>query len=303
MKGKEDQRSLGLALGAGGARGLAHIGVLEVLCREGIRLSAISGTSMGAIVGGAFAVHNDFTVIEAVLNDFLASDLYRRPRFDQIKQASSPPMDDSISSRLTRVFNRFYFQGMVLARQGLFSRETFESIIDFFIPPLTFDQAQIPFCSVALDLRSGREAVFTHGDLRTAVKASAAMPGLVSPMVMGESVFCDGQQLMSVPVEPLLRRGVEVIAAVDVDRPPETRDDFNNILEVVIRADECAAHRLKEIQISQADQVIRPVVDDYHWSDFKYALDIVAAGKAAAEKAMPQLKELIRPRKKWLFFR
>ena len=303
MAVKERQRSLGLALGAGGARGLAHVGVLEVLCREGIQVSALSGTSMGAIVGGAFAIHNDFTVIRNILNDFLASDLYRRPRFDQIKQASSRPEEESISSRLARVFNRFYFQGMVLARQGLFSREVFESIIDFFIPPLNFDQAQIPFCAVALDLRSGREAIFTSGDLRTAVKASAAMPGLVSPMIMGESVFCDGQQLMSVPVEPLLNREVEVIIAVDVDRPPETQDDFNNILEVVIRADECAAHRLKEIQIAQADQVIRPAVDNYHWSDFKYALDIVAAGKTAAEEALPRLKELIRPKKKWLFFR
>ena len=293
-------RKLGLALSGGGARGIAHIGFLQVLEQEGIEVSAVSGTSMGAIVGGGFAIYRESRILEDLYHKFLKTDLFHRASFDFLNQAQKKHENDQgwldwLGGKMRRII----FQGIMLTRSGLLSDEVYKRIIDFFIPEVTFDQTGIPLACAALNLTEGRTVIFREGRVRPAVQASAALPGLTEPLHYQGRLYSDGGGVMVVPVEPLKDMGAQVIVAVDVDKPVKPQESFGNVLEVVIRWAEAGSARLKEKDLAQADLVIRPEVEKGHWSDFQAAEEFMEAGRRAARENLEAIQRLMEPRLWW----
>ena len=291
------QRRLGLALGGGGARGLAHVGFLQVLSQAGIEVAAVSGTSIGAIVGAGYALYRDSRILQEVFEKFLKSDLFKEARFDFLTEIEAKQTDEAgLAVWLGGRMKRIIFQGMMLRRSGLLSDESYKRIINFFIPEVSFGQTKIPFACAALNLVDGRTRIFRQGSLPLAVQASAALPGLTEPVGCEGALYSDGGGVMVMPVEPLLEMGAEVVVAVDVDRPLEIKESYGNVVEVLIRWAEAASTRLKEKDLALTDLLVHPRVDDYRWADFNQGLEIIELGRRAARERLEEIKSLVRPR-------
>ncbi len=289
-------RRLGLALGGGGARGLAHIGVLQVLAESSIEVHAICGSSVGAIIGAGYALYRDPYLLEDVFYSFLESEIYKAVKFDQIKAAVIGPESDGLAERLGWLIKRNYLRGKLLAKAGLLSGELFSQVIDFLVPDMEYRDTKIPFCCVALDLSAGGPVVFREGSLRETILASSAAAGLVSPVEYQGRILADGNWIYSVPVEPLKEMYVETILAVDVDQNITPQEEFGSIVDIILRAHDVAIAVIKDYQLEQAELVLRPNVGHYHWSDFRSAGELIETGRETARKHLADIKNMIRRR-------
>jgi NTE family protein len=264
-----------VALGGGGARGLAHIAVLEALDQLGVRPCAIAGTSIGAIVGAAYAA--GFT--GAQLRAHAEQTFHNRMRLARRLLRSR-------ARRRARTFSD-------LAHPALIDAERF---LDAFWPqgmPETFEELQIPFTAVATDFRLRREAAISSGPLRPAVGGSMAIPGLVRPVVHGDSFLIDGGLVNPLPYNHLAGRA-DIVLAVDVsgasserarNRPPSP-------IETIIVASQIMMNAISErmIEESPPDVLISPAVNQYLALDLFKAKRIFAAGDACRAQVIEGLQ-------------
>jgi NTE family protein len=264
-----------LALGGGGARGLAHVGVLRVLEREGLRPRAIAGTSMGSIVGALYAAGVDADDLAATL------DL----------------LDLKGVAGVTK-FN--------LKPDSVLSADAFEARIREVLPA-TFDELQIPFAAVAADLITGDRVVITAGDLPRAVRASMSIPVVFEPVRIGEHLFVDGGIVDPVPVDAARQIGGDPVMAVDVGplAPPGSpgqgprgskpllNPESPTVVQVGTRAFDVASHWLSRSGLATAAAVIAPDVSSYSMADFLDGPAIIAEGLRAAGAAMPEVRTVL----------
>ena len=179
-----EKKRIGLALGGGGARGLAHIGVLRVLEREGISLDLIVGTSIGALVGGAYASGISAEELGKKVDTYLNSSEFQSSAmkaFESIYAKGEAGLTKKIQTTLRNCF--YLIQAML--KPGLLSNEESQATINYFIPDIQMEETWIPFRAVATDLVKGEEIIFYKGPLRQAVAASCAVPGAVAPRKEG----------------------------------------------------------------------------------------------------------------------
>jgi NTE family protein len=282
---------LGLALGGGGVRGLAHIGILAVFEKEGIRPSMMAGTSMGGLIAAAYAV------------------------------GLSPEALTREVSEFTHLRRLLTLVDLTPARRGLLQGERIRSmLIDKLGKNTTFADLPLPLGLVAVDIDSGEEVVLTRGSLVEAVLATCAVPGIFPPVRWGERFLADGGILNNVPADVARRLGAEVVVAVDVgpefsrsqDRsdagksrrdsthgghnapgflPPGARDLYQSYL---IMAHAATQERLRH---AHPDLVLRPELpaDITAFSGFSRALDPIRAGEREARAHMAQVKEIVKP--------
>ncbi len=178
-----------MALGSGGARGAAHVGVLTVLEEQGIEVAAIAGSSIGAMVGGAYAA--GFPV-ERIREEWLKTSL----------------------PRVVRTFLPTF------PRTGLSSGAELERYLRSVFGELRIEELRIPFAAVATDLDTGEAVVIRQGPLVQALRASTAIPGIFRPAILGDRVLVDGGMVEPVPVRPCRELGVDVVIGVDVNPKP-----------------------------------------------------------------------------------
>lgn len=194
LKGKQNKESrtkkVGLALGSGSARGLAHIGVLKVLDREGIPIDFIAGTSAGALIGAIYAAGiSPFEIEEITLN------------IDRKKTISlfTPTISNS----------------------GLLDGSRIEKFIESILGRQNIGSLKIPFAAVATDLQSGEEIIITEGSLITAIRASMSIPGIFTPVEHNGRLLVDGGLVNPVPVSTTIGMGADIVIAVNVLPPPQ----------------------------------------------------------------------------------
>jgi NTE family protein len=185
----EDTRKIGLALGSGGARGAAHSGVLKVLDREGIKIQAIAGSSIGALVGAAYALG---LPVEEMEREWLATDV----------------------PKLLRGFLPTF------PRAGLSSGSELRKLLINLLGDGQIEEMPIPFAAVACDFDSGEEVVLRKGGLADAVRASTAVPGLFHPVRWEGRLLVDGGMVDPVPIAVCRELGVDAVIAVDITPPP-----------------------------------------------------------------------------------
>lgn len=271
---------VGLALGGGGARGLAHIGVLKVFERENVPIDYLAGTSMGGIVAAFYAAGRPAEALEAEVMNLM------RPR------------------NLLRLIDL-----SLLPHAGLFSGERVRQYLaEELGEDLTFDQLCIPLALTAVDLISGKEVVLREGVVIDAVRATSSFPAVFDPVEIGPYRLVDGGVLNNVPADVVRRLGAEVVVAVDVGldfydlalvdnpgTPPTTRIAHNAWRAESLMSEVLVRQRLAA---AQPEIVLHPRIpgEISAFSGFNEAAKIVAAGEAAAVEALPRLKKLVRPR-------
>jgi len=250
---------LGLALGGGFARGFAHLGVLQVLEQNHIPISHIAGTSVGSILGAAYA--------------------------------SGAPL-----ARIIETCRTLRFRDIArwrVSRLGLASNQRLENLIERVFESRQFEDLRIPLAVVATDLNSGEPVVFTQGDLVDAIRASCAFPGLFEPVEIGTRCLADGGLVAPVPTRAARDLGAAVVIGVSVGMQDGRRGTPTNIFQVVSRAVNAAQKHQLEIWERHADLVLRPDVQSLAWDEFDRADEAIAAGAAAALRALPRIQKLL----------
>jgi len=246
---------IGLALGGGFARGIAHVGVLRVFERENIPIHYISGVSAGSIVASAFASGTSSQEIEQVARSMRFSDVARW-RFSRQGLVGSDPM----SQFLKRILKAFEFEKM-----------------------------RIPLAVIASDLTAGAPAVFRDkGDVILPIRASCSYPGLFQPVRYMNHCLVDGMISMDVPAAPLRRMGATHVVSVALPVPTETVDP-QNMLSVVTRCFQIMNARTEAQWRRHSNVVISPEVRDVGWNSFESASQLVEAGERAARAVLPQI--------------
>lgn len=281
---------VGLALGGGGARGLAHIGVIRVLEQEGVPIDLVAGTSIGALVGGAYASGMSPDEMEVRVNEYLHSEEFRSSAMNALDQARNRE-DLDLTKRIQCYFRNRIFLIQAMFRPGILSREDFQATIDFFIPDIRIEETRLPFRAVATDLVSGEEIVFSTGSLRQAVMASCAVPGAVMPVKEGERLLSDGGIICLIPSSVARMEGTGVVIAVAVDRDVYSDEELRSVVGIYQRVSEIMSNRLKKMELERADVVIFPEVGDIHWASFSRAGNLIAEGERAARGKMREIRK------------
>ena len=282
---------IGLALGGGGARGLAHIGVLKVLEREHVPIYQITGCSIGAIIGGAYAFLRNARATEKFIRDLLGS-----PAFNNLDiQIFSDADHDRATRNLDYYLNNLkkYFSLLkTLNKISVYDEKQIKDIFEMY-PETAIEELPLRFASIATDLISGREIVINEGSLRTAVIASASIPGIFPPVKMERQLLIDGGATDSIPVQIVRGQGAQYVIAVDVSKCINDIGTLETGLQVIYRAEDIVSHHLTQERIAGVDYLIRPEVGHYSWADVGKMDEIIAAGEQAAQKAIPDIKRML----------
>ncbi len=279
---------LGLALGGGGARGLAHVGVLKVFEREQIPIYAITGCSMGSIIGGLYAYFNSADKVEAFIHDAVENPEFKKYGIDTYNRIESSSYHESFEQYLDYIKVKLSFL-KVFNNQSVFNNDETDKLFSF-LPDGKIEDLPVKFSAIATDLISGKEVNITKGSLRKALKASAAIPGIFPPVKLDDYLLIDGSASESVPVNRVKELGAERVIAVDVIKSLKNSGPLNNGIEIIYRAEEITSYYLSQERLIDADLIIKPNVRDLSWADFVETDKIIKEGETAAEKLIDRIK-------------
>lgn len=288
---------IGLALGGGAARGIAHVGVLRALVRAGIRADIITGTSMGAIIGGAFAAGGDPAVVEDRVREVLGSEAFGKSRLKFLKETKE--QKGGLFFSVANLVRRGIFFGLSNLRQSFLSAEEIAHTLETILPDVDIDELSLPFGAVALDLQSADEVLLCSGSLRQAALASSAIPGVLPPASWNDRMLIDGGWVDKIPVLPAFVLGADVVIAVDISADLQEARDYSRGADIMVRANAIKDAALVGHSRRMADLVIEPKVRQVHWADFSDFERCIEAGDEAATEAIPRIRELLK-RERWL---
>jgi NTE family protein len=295
------KKRIGLALGGGGARGLAHIGVLMVLEKEGIPIDLIVGTSIGALVGGAYASGISPDELQKRVDAYLNSVEFQSSAMKALQTAHAKG-ELGLTEKIQTYFRNVFYLIQAMFKPGILPNEYFQTTINYFIPDIQIEETRIPFRAVATDLVSGKEITFSKGPLRQAVMASCAVPGAIAPLKEGERLLSDGGIICLVPSSVARKEGADIVISVAVDRcirPEELR----TVVDVYQRVNEIMGEKLRNYELANADVVILPEVGDLHWSNFSEAMNLIDEGEKAAREKLDDIRNVMPGLKNWFRFK
>ncbi len=251
---------LGLALGGGFARGLAHLGVLNVLVENHIPIDALSGTSVGSVVAAAFASG--------------------RPLGEMMEEARKIRW---------KSFAQWTFPGL-----GLATNERMEGLLIHTLHCTKFEELKIPVAVVAADISTGEPVIYRHGELVPPLRGSCSFPGLFKPVEYQGRLLVDGAIVGSVPVKALDAFGVDVVVGVHL-RSDGPRHVPTNVFQVIGQAFQIAQSMNQATWREHCNLVIEPDVTEFKWDDFHRADELISVGEKAARQALPGLRALFEP--------
>jgi len=286
---------VGIALGGGGVRGLAHLGVLQVLEDEGIPISCITGSSVGAVVGAAYAQNPHAS---ALLYKFRSS--FGKFKFyeDVEKACESEPGEmgskESFWGQVSSRVRKRVVVNLAQSKQELFPSAPMIEVIQYLVEVGYIEEANIPLGIVASDLSTGNPMVFTEGDIIIAVIASSSVTGYIQPVKLGAMLLTDGGVISPIPVEFLPSLGGDISIAVDITYTKCPPMESYSVVDTVLRADVCRSKKMADLMMDLADIKIRPDVGHIHWSQFSKFEECLQAGRAAGKAAIPEIKEAMR---------
>ncbi len=246
---------IGIALGGGAAKGFAHIGVIKMLEANGFKLDVVSGTSAGSVVGALYASGMDAFQM----------------------QEHAVALDEA------RIRDVTLFNG------GLVRGQKLQDYVNEMVSNRKFEAMKKPFAAVSTQLETGERTVFVRGNVGQAVRASCSIPGVFEPVKIGNVHYVDGGVVSPVPVDAARQLGADFVIAVDIStritgKTPE------NLLGVVNQSITIMGQKLGEQEISRADVVIRPKVNDIGPADFEQRARAIVEGEKAALAALPQIR-------------
>lgn len=259
---KESKRpKIGLALGSGGSKGLAHIGVIKALLENNIPIDFIAGSSIGAMAGGFYAAGLDVKKMEEIA-----------------LEANWRRMFSLVDPHL---------------KQGLIGGEKVKAFIEGYLNGKKIEDCKIPFVAVATDLKTGEVVILNKGEMAQAIRASISIPLVFKPVEIDGKTLADGGLSAPVPVEIVRAMGADIVIAVNLDKhyhddgwKPGWYDIVNDSLNIL-------RHHLALSNVANADIVIDIDVGKNYWYQFINGQDKILTGEKAVKEVLPRLQELI----------
>ncbi|MDX8398524.1 MAG: patatin-like phospholipase family protein [Mariprofundaceae bacterium] len=286
-------RSFVLALGGGGSRGLAHLGVLAVLEEHDLRPDAIVGTSIGALFGAMYALDPNIESLQKRVLDFLESDT-----FNQVQLPDLVTMEGEGRSWLSRL-------GMAARQSVLLTKaatgvavadvEDLAGIVHGLCGDNEFKDIKIPLYITAVSFPCGECHLFSKGDLVRSISASMAIPGVFNPLELDGQYYVDGGLASELPAKEarMIAADRQVVVAVNVGARPSEKDMPTNVIAMLDWSASIKALYLREYKKQFTDVLIEPLVGFTQWQDFSNPEHEIEQGRQAALKKMPQLMELL----------
>jgi len=280
---------IGLALAGGGAKGIAHIGVIEILEEEGINIDRIAGTSIGAIIGAMYALNPNVCLLKQKIKEMASLDAYQKLALGKFKPRKGETWFDKWVNR----FQEGALFTELLTKNALLSKKETDEIFHHIFGEKTFNDTKIPFASTALDLLTGKDVIMKKGNLWEAAKASTAIPAIFPPVKRKDTLLVDGGVTTNIPVKLAFDLGANIVIAVMLKNKPSPPGKLNTALEIYMRSEELAQIKLCKILSKKADIIIKPDVREVHWTDFNKIDFCIKKGKEATKKHLKQIKAVI----------
>lgn len=276
---KLKKKKIALVLGSGGARGFAHMGVINILEKEKIPIDIVVGTSIGALVGGIYCAN-------------------RLPEFQQAMLEISPKQifklfipKSSLKIEIRALFN------LILKKHKLIKGKNIDSFLKYFIKNKKIENLNKKFEAIATDIVTGKEVVLNKGPLLKAIKASIAIPDLFDPVKYKDKLLIDGGVIDPIAIQ-VAKKYADIIIAVNV-HPGIKKKGYRKtpaLYEILIRSFSIMEERILELGSKEADIVISPDVTNIKLLDFHKAKRAISAGEKAAIKALPRIRKAITPK-------
>ena len=255
-------------------------------------MTLIAGTSVGALVGGLYALTLDIAETERRLRAFLDSPVFRANRFEFFHELRSERK--GMIRGMTRFVRRGILVGFTFSRSSFIPAGVSEQNFSHLFEDHQLEDTKIPFAVVTCDLRRGEEVILTRGPMRRAVSASSAIPGVLAPVEWNGHLLVDGGWTSRVPVLPAFKLGADAVIAVDISAELRDTARLRRGYDIFLRASAIADSVLKRMQCRMADVLIRPTVGGIHWADFSRAHECIERGEEAAEAKIDEIKALLR---------
>ena len=287
-----------LVLGGGGARGLAHIGVLRSLEKNHLVPSLIVGTSMGALVGAMYAQLRNADAVEEKIRNFLQGEFFKQIGLEQFSDTDHEN-SHSLWERFSAHLRQRYFLSTSVLGTGTFAQEKLIQAMTMLIAEGDIGDLPLRFAAVASDLTTGEEVVFTSGSIVTAVAASCAVIGIVAPLRMDDRLLVDGTVTGTIPIPAARSLSHDPVIAVDVRQALISHENYQHGYDVFIRATDISRYQLNDVFLRTAAFVLKPRVAEYDWNEFGSIDDCIRGGEHAVEENLNRLTGVLAKR----FFR
>ncbi|MHB8138760.1 MAG: patatin-like phospholipase family protein [Smithellaceae bacterium] len=286
---------IGLVLSGGGARGMAHVGVIQVLEEMKIPISCIAGTSMGAIVGGLYAAGMSPAEMEKVVTSMEWNEAFKDkpPPSELTFRRKKDAVEYLIDTDLGFKNGKFQIPKGLLQGQNL--NLILKSLLFHTEGIDDFNKLNIPFRSVATDIETGKAVVLEKGELVKAIRASMSIPALFAPVEIDDRMLVDGGIANNIPIDIARQMGADVVIAVDISTKLSSRDQLNSSIEITDQLTNILVQRNTTMQIQTLrgeDILITPDMENINSSDFFKAVEAVKIGRQKAEEMKPQLIRL-----------
>ncbi|BDU10013.1 MULTISPECIES: patatin-like phospholipase family protein [unclassified Pseudomonas] len=290
---------IGLVLSGGAARGLAHIGVLKALEEQGVRIDAIAGTSMGAVVGGLYASGYSIAELEklATTLDWQQALSDAPPRKDVPFRRKQDDRDFLVKQRLS-----FRDDGSLGLPLGVIQGQNLALLLESKLAHTAdirdFDKLPIPFRAVATDITSGEKVIFRRGHLPQVIRASMSIPAVFAPVELDGRLLVDGGMTDNIPVDVVREMGVDLAIVVDIGTPLRNRKQLATVVDVLNQSITLMTRRNSEEQLAslrREDILVQPPLSAFGVTDFGRAQDMIDAGYRATRALDPRLAALRQP--------
>jgi len=286
---EKNEPKVGLVLSGGGAKGLAHIGVLKVLEEQGVKIDYIGGTSMGAIIGGLYASGYSASELDSI---------FKEQNFDILIQDDIPrnaktfyEKEDAEKYAITLPFDNFD----ISFPSGLFKGQNIYNLMSRLTLHVSgvesFEELPIPFFCIAANVETGEAVILDKGSLAKAISASGAIPTILSPIKMDDQLLTDGGVVNNYPVEEMRRRGADIIIGVDVQDSLSKRDKLNNVFEIMNQISNFRTIKDMKIKRPLTDIYIKPDITPFTVLAFEEGSAIIDSGKVAATSKISELEK------------
>jgi NTE family protein len=293
--GMPDRPRIGLVLSGGGARGLAHIGVIKLLDEMRVPIDCISGTSMGAIVGGLYASGLSPDELQKIVTSLEWNEAFR----------DAPPLQDLPFRRkwdyanFLMKFELGFKNGKFTIPKGFLQGENLSLILKSFIGEAEsvrdFDKLNIPFRAVAADIETGEPVIIGNGELSTAIRASMSIPGIFAPSERDGKMLVDGGVANNLPMNVARQMGADVLIVVDIGTPLRSRENLSSAMLITVQLLTILIQRNTQEQLktlTAKDILILPQLGEIGSGDFTRADEAIPLGHKAAEKMKTELQRL-----------
>lgn len=259
MREEQQRPRIALVLGAGSARGLAHIGVLQVLNENNIPFDFIVGSSMGAMVGGIYAAGANINMLDRMIEH----------------------MDTSL------LFD------IHVPRMGFIAGNRITSFLNLVTKKKSFGELDFPLLATATDLLTGKRVIMEEGSVADAIRASISIPGVFTPVKRDGMILVDGAVADRLPIEVARSRGASLVIAVDVTFSEGKQTNIKNALDVILASLDIMGKQQFDLVHPQSDILIQPRVNSYSPRDFEKSREIVDLGREATEAKLDEIRAKI----------